>query len=299
MTIELRVLLFTGLANPSVILEGREAEALAAQLQRLQPLQARIQQEPYPRLGYRGVEIIVRDDDRHIRSRTVVYYGAVFDPARVTLLDDRARVLEHQVFQRVAGTSFQGLEKLTWATVDQTGNETTIGGLESSPTASPSCENGPTTPASKPWAANMTLNNCYNYANDVLNTDDLASPAMPGHLAGRGPGDRPTFKQLVHGEVVSDDLVALGESVPAVCPSSGHHVIVVMMRDAHRHTSQLDYHCVRLDKNGHWSHFDASGMPRMTDDAGRQIDNITTAVFDGSPELIGVYMALADNPKIK
>lgn len=296
MSVEIRLLLFSGWENPSITLDGVAADLLVRQIASLPPLMVRSTPEPYARMGYRGIEIITREDDR-ITSRTVVYAGAAFDPEKADLHEDRNRLLEQSLLARLTLGNFEGLQNLSWANIDDVGNETQIQGLGTAGPTGP-CPSGPGAPGGKPWKAHMTLNNCYNFANDVLNTNALRSPAMPGNLAGRGQGTAEELKQRVHDAVVSDDLAFLGNSVPEACPADGHHLVLVMLREAHRATTMLDFHCVRRDAGGTWSHLDASGVPRNTDDGGHPIADITQAIFDGKPQLVGVYMAPANNPKI-
>lgn len=298
MIAEIRLLLFSGARNPAITLGGDEAESLFRQTTTLPPLQVRTADQRFPRLGYRGIAVLFRTDAGQLLGAWQCYYGEAIDLRARALLLDRNRELEHALFDRLARGHFVSMQSLRWDNIDAQGNERPIAGLTPPGLPDEPCAYGATDPHSKAWIKHMLLNNCYNYANDVLNVDPFTPPAMPGHMTGTLQGPPATLMAQLHAAILSDDLESLGNSVPAACPSPAHHVMLVMLRQVHPATTQLDFHCVRLDQEGTWSHLDASGYPRNTDDAGRPITDVTQAVFDGSPELVGVYMAIANNPKI-
>jgi hypothetical protein len=97
----------------------------------------------------------------------------------------------------------------------------------------------------------------------VINTDSSRPPAIPG------PGTL-TQQTLQHLDLAlaADLLVNTGMVLPSFCPIGAAHYLAVLLR---RHPSGTlrDFHCVRLDRNGHWSHKDGAGTIRKRDDAGR------------------------------
>lgn len=317
-----RLRLFSGLDNPEWRLEGKEAVDLYQRIGSLRSIQAEQWKQPFPRLGYRGIEVTLIEKDK-VMAHVVFHASGAVDQLTGALLEDEARAVERLLFgtaPRAAlrlgqapvdtGTKKKGQDRkrkkskrqppsLTWQTIDRTGNETLIQGLKPPGKPSTRCRTGASAPSSKPWSAHASYNNCYNYGNDRINRDSTEKAALPGEMRTR-PNGMAALKRKLRKEILKDGLVRVaGDRVPAACPINGSHYVVVIIRDAHANTTAKDFHCVRLDKSGKWSHRDASGFPRATDDAGRPITDITTAVFDGSPDLVGVYVAKKNNAKIK
>src|SRR5262249_29446291 len=81
-----------------------------------------------------------------------------------------------------------------------------------------------------------------------------------------------------------------GLRLPTGCPPAGTHFIAVVIR--HHPTGTIaDFHCIRLDRSGAWSHKDGKGKVRDVDDTGRPISDLTKARFKWSPALVGIYQA--------
>lgn len=295
-----RLRLFSGLDNPEWRLDGTEVNDWYQRLLRLPPLASSERVQPNARLGYRGMEIKVVGDKEEIIAQAVFFASSAIDRLKGGFLEDKERSIEQQLFESAPTDALKGLEGLTWATVNFTGNETPIRNLNAPGKPSGRCAIGASTPGSKPWSTHASYNNCYNYANDKLNSDSTEKAALPGVMKTRRPAKSTVLKNRLRQEIPTDDLVRVGsDSVPVACPTQRHHYLVVIIRDAHPTTTAKDFHCIRLDKNGKWSHLDASGFPRTDDDAQQEITDITKAVFDGSPELVGVYVAKKNNAKIK
>lgn len=295
-----RLRLFSGLDNPEWRLDGTEANDWYQRILHLPVLARSAWVQPNARLGYRGMEIKVVGNNEEIIAQAVFFASSADDRLKGGFFADKERSFEQQLFESARGDAMSGLQGLTWATVNFTGNETPIGGLNPPGKPSGRCAIGASAPGSKPWLTHASYNNCYNYANDKLNSDSTEKAALPGVMKTRRPSKATELKNLLRQEITTDDLVRFGsDSVPVACPPQGHHYLVVIIRDAHPATTAKDFHCIRLDKNGKWSHLDASGFPRTDDDALQEITDITEAVFDGNPELVGVYLAKKNNPKIQ
>jgi hypothetical protein len=299
--------MFTGRPNPEWTIDGETAATLAAELERLTDVTVR-RSERW-RLGYKGFVLTAIDNGVVLRHASV-FDGLVEEAARSTLgrLDrapfraqaDANRDLEQLIYASAPGGVLQDLGDMTFAQLTAPGNETLISGVRHGGKIRQACRSGPDPSRESKWEALDAQNNCYRYANDALNDTNIFAPvAMPGALQMMPPAtDTPTVKQLFHQELVNDGLVhCAGDRVPDSCPPAGHLYLCVFLRH-HDFTGDVtDYHCLRRDLDGTWSHLDGP-LVRHDDDTLSPITDLATAAFWHNPVLVGIYVAPLNNTKI-
>jgi hypothetical protein len=179
---------------------------------------------------------------------------------------------------------------MTYAELLNSGSEAPIDGLEG-PDPGLQCESSTEYEGNTgPWKTHILTNDCYNYATFALNSTG-ADAAMPG------PGRklslmRPLTQEALMAGLDHDGLDLLaGHRLPSRCPGNGAHYLVVMLRHHPSRTTVKDFHCVRLDRGGAWSHKDGIGPVRSTDDVGHPIVDLAQARFKWNPILVGIYRA--------
>ena len=305
MIAHIKLRLFTGWPNPEWTVGELEARKLANDVN---ALQFRILEmaKPKPRVGYRGMTLtIVTGDNPPVPIE--IYDQWVIDPRFEATRLDSNRKLENRIFKTAPAEVKAVINGMTFSAISAQGNEVPIAGLVPPDPAKIGCANGPSAPGSKDWILHAGYNNCYNYANDVLNLDEWSEAALPGNLT-KMPATTVTsqVKAKLRSAILADGLTRVAnDRVPAACPAANKHYMVVILRHHPSSNAVKDFHCFRLDTDGTWSHKDATGIPRNTDDGGANpntgdvITDLTQAKFDGDPVLVGVYRAKKDNVKIR
>jgi hypothetical protein len=184
------------------------------------------------------------------------------------------------VFTRLAGMTFAELRTAG-------GVKTTIAGLKG-PDHKLKCKSSPLFIGNTgEWKSRILDNNCYNYATFKLSLPFTAN-AVPG------PGDdllsKPLTETALKDALGLDKLKDQGSTLPSVCsPAGAHYLVVVLRQDV---SGKLrDFHCVRLDRDGTWSHKDGNDEVRNIDDDSLPMTDLTVARFDWSPTLVGIYLA--------
>jgi hypothetical protein len=132
----------------------------------------------------------------------------------------------------------------------------------------------PTTDDEGCFVSQQQHNNCYNYANDIVN-NNFAQP-------GRGSGvcsktSRPCVPNTcedVRKGAESDNLVWMGTDLPTELPNAGHYVSLHIWPDS-------NFHWLRMDADKMWSHKPGSNPVRNVDNNGKTIDDPAKA--DVSP----------------
>lgn len=305
MIAHVKLRIFSGWPNPEWTIGDTESRKLAANITEL-PLMTMEMPRPKPRLGYRGMTVTLVTGDK-APATIDIYNQWVVDPRFAAVRADFKRQLEIMIFRTAPPEVASVFQTMSFAQMSAQGNEVQIKGLNPPDAAKIGCANGPSLPASKDWVGRAGYNNCYNYANDVLNIDEWAPSALPGTLT-KMPASTvtATVRKAIRAAITKDGLTKVaGDKVPSTCPLVNRHYMAVILR--HHPSSQAvkDFHCFRLDTDGTWSHKDASGIPRNTDDGGANpntgdiITDLTQARFDGDPVLVGVYRAKKNNAKIK
>lgn len=303
MTAHVRLRLFSGWPDPQWTLDDTVTRKVLSYFVSLAPA-VRDRERPKARIGYRGFTITIIKEATARASTFDVFNGTVQERRTDRMLSDPGRRFEDLIYQTAPPEVTVALGGMSFQLLSASGPETAISGLNPPDSAKVGCANGPTLPSSKAWKTHADYNNCYNYANDVLNQDEWSEAALPGTLT-KMPSSTVTsvVRTILRTHILKDGLTKVaGDKVPATCPAANKHYLAVILRHHPNSTVVHDFHCLRLDKDGTWSHKDGSGEPRNTDDSGAYgnvITDLTQAMFDGEPVLVGVYRGRKNNTKIR
>lgn len=127
-------------------------------------------------------------------------------------------------------------------------------------------------------------NNCYNYGTDVL-TNTFAQP-------GRGTSHKWVVNTCedVKRAAISDGLIFKGDSFSEEL-SEGHYVAMFIWPNT-------NFHWVRLDSNGFWSH-KAGGTPvKNVDNSGSKITDPSKSDFSPWTQFCGYFQVIPSNINI-
>jgi hypothetical protein len=285
--VELR--LFSGFPNLHWTLPSDDAKRLFERIEAL-PLEPPgfVQTPGYaeplgrPRGGYRGFTITFEHGGRERVYDVFDNYLLDVEIDRVRRDSDRS--IEKDVYASIPKQLAQEfLEGITYDEIKIRAHEGPIKGLQQAQLTL-RCRTGPVYAGNTgPFKNHRRRNNCYNYATGVVNTV-LLGQAIPGSPNVR----RPLTMAKLRAAVESDLLEPLGMELPNECPPPGSHYVAVLLR--RNPTGAIrDFHCLRLDRNGVWSHKDGDDVVRDIDDMGNPIINLKTASLHWDPELAGFY----------
>lgn len=128
------------------------------------------------------------------------------------------------------------------------------------------------------FVAHQSENNCYNYASDV-STDTFAQP-------GRGSGHKWTANtcDAIRAAAERDGLVWNGTTLPTA-PPVGHHVALFIW-------PETNFHWVRMDRSGYWSHKPGSTPVRNTDNKGQKIQDPSKCDFSPWTQFCGYMLVV-------
>jgi len=128
-------------------------------------------------------------------------------------------------------------------------------------------------------------NNCYNYGTDIL-TNTFAQP-------GRGTGQKWQKNTCddVKRAAIADGLQWLGTTLPSQKPAVGHYITLLIWPNN-------NFHWVRLDDNGKWSH-KAGGTPvKNKDNKGLDITDPSKQDFSPWSQFCGYMLVVPSNTTI-
>lgn len=289
--------IFSGRPNPRWLLREDEAARLLAELVSLptaptpaghvlpaddgdvDPIVNR------PISGYRGLDLAFPGAPGR-SARFQIYERTVLETATGRLLQDRNAVsIEERLYSQAPAEVGGALGSMPLLVLKRAGSERRIVDLEG-PDGQLSCEHAPAFRGhTGSWKTHSDVNNCYNYSTNVLNTDDDGLPAVPG------PDDDLDFSvPQLRRALTADRLEFVGMQLPSECAPPESHYLVVVLR-THPSGDVRDFHCIRLDRTGTWSHKDGQGRVRRRDDTGRLMTDLTQAELKWSPKLVGIYIA--------
>ena len=227
--------IFSGLPNPTYSLTKSQIDGL----KRILALSVQNIPKAPPALGYRGYRVLSEDLSESFKvlgnPNAESYLTNIIQnmiPKSVTY-----QVRKEIPKVRTANALVQSalaISAATYATNNRC-NMTPIRGTHFTPSFDPSSNNFGC------FITKQRYNNCYNYSTDIL-TNTFAQP-------GRATGIsylRLTCKD-VRQAAESDGLVWLGSTYPNFNVAYGHFVALVIWESN-------DFHWLRLDKNGYWSH---------------------------------------------
>jgi len=299
-TAHVRLRLFSGWPDPQWTLDETASRKVLSYFLSLPPA-GKERPRQKPRVGYHGFTVTLIKEATSRVSTLDVFSGIVQERRTERVMLDPQSRFEELIYQTAPPSVTEALGGMSYALLSSSGPETAIAGLNPPDYAKVGCANGPTLPSSKDWKTHADYNNCYNYANDVLNLDEWSEAALPGTLT-QMPSSTVTsvVRGILRAKILTDGLTRVaGDKVPPACPASNKHYLAVIIRHHPNSTVVHDFHCLRLDKDGTWSHKDGSGDVRNIDDSGAVITDLTQARFDGDPTLVGVYRGKKNNTKIK
>lgn len=143
---------------------------------------------------------------------------------------------------------------------------------------------GPSTDDGGCFKKEQSKNNCYDYGNDIV-TNTFAQP-------GRGGGEK--WKQNTCGSVrhaaERDGLVWLGTDLPAV-PKSGHNVALFIW-------PKTNFHWIRQDTTGMWSHKPGGSPVKNVDNNNKEISDPSKSSFSPWTQFCGYMHTLPSNVTI-
>lgn len=285
---------FSGMPNPQWPLDERLVpEILAAARRRRQTLtrEARALWEPVS--GYGGV-ILNYVDESGRWQRVTFYRELVVEGDDGAVWFDSDHQLEQRLFEMMPRELSLLIENQTFAQLSQELNEDQeIEGVDSG--SPPACTGAQAFPPPSKWTTSPGKedNRCYNYANDVFTTD----PAVPGAAL-----HFDMTETELHDLLVSDGLVPVTpdrKTLPAACHvRADAHLIAAAQRRKNAFTkiengaavaTYSDFHFLRFDKSGLWSHKDGVKKPRNTDNKLVPLVDLKAAKFKLKHHWVGYY----------
>jgi hypothetical protein len=122
-------------------------------------------------------------------------------------------------------------------------------------------------------------NNCYNYGNDIV-TNSFAQP-------GRGSSQKWIVNTCedVTRAAISDGLKWIGTDYPKVKPEKGHYIALLIWPDT-------NFHWLRLDSSGFWSHKPGGSEVKNTDNEGKLISNPSNQDFSPWTQFCGYFLTI-------
>ena len=286
--------LFSGFPNPRWTLPAAQTKALFDTLRGL-PAESPgyIRSPPYdeplgrPRSGYRGFTLTFENGGERVFE---VFEDHVLDVETVRVRRDPGKSIEQRIYASIPRPMIdEVLEGMSLEQIAFSGSERPIKGVTQR-RLSLRCRTGTVYDGNTgDFKTFRTVNNCYNYATGVLNKV-IDKQAIPGTPNVRRPLNMDKLRRAVE----SDQLQPLGLELPNDCPPAGCHYVAVLLRTKPGGTSR-DFHCLRLDRTGRWSHKDGSGQVRDVDDVGNPIVDLATAELKWDPELAGFYLFNEDH----
>ncbi|CAF0990440.1 unnamed protein product [Rotaria sp. Silwood1] len=121
-------------------------------------------------------------------------------------------------------------------------------------------------------------NNCYAYGTDIV-TNTFPQP-------GRGSGKKWSFNTCVDmgNASVRDGLVYNGTKLPKIPPENGHFVAMLIWPDT-------NFHWIRMDANGYWSHKPGGTPVRNKDNRGLPIVDPSKSDFSPWTQFCSYFIA--------
>jgi len=124
----------------------------------------------------------------------------------------------------------------------------------------------------------QTENNCYAYGTDII-TNTFPQP-------GRGSGKKWVLNTCIDmgNSSVRDGLVYNGTKVPTTAPQKGHFAALLIW-------PETNFHWIRMDANGYWSHKPGGTAVRNTDNRGLPITDPSKSDFSPWTQFCAYFIA--------
>ena len=282
--------LFSGMPNPEWSVGEDVARDILAALEKFplerpgyHPIQDYDDPLGRPRSGYRGISIDFEEDKKHMVFE--IFGDLVLDVRSGRVRRDTQKAIEKRMFETVPKVLVaEVLEGMSYEQVIDPGHEAAIEGLKTVPRKLKCARVLSYRGRASTFQQFRLTNNCYNYATNVVNKVPTRQ-AIPGTPNMR----RPLTMAKLRAAIEDDKLEPLGMELPDACPAVGSHYVAVLLRTS-PNGSVRDFHCMRLDRTGAWSHKDGSGDVRNVDDNGTKIVDLSTAALSWNPVLAGFYL---------
>ena len=249
-----------------------------------------------PVSGYGGV--LLRFYGPHGDLQTFrVYRQLVVDEATGIVWADDERRLEQELVGTMPRHQAELIDYVPFGILAQELDEIeSIQGVDAG--TAPSCSGALAYPPLQQWLTSPGKhdNHCYNYANDVFATL-TAVPGAQLHY------DMTALE--LHNHLVSDGLVPASSVNNTVLPTACHpradaHLLAACQRLKNPHVDDKieggvtvptfrDFHFLRFDATGKWSHKDGAKPPRNTDNKGKVLTDLAAAKFKLKHYWVGYY----------
>jgi len=277
---------FSGLRQPTWALSDADYNRLLDLVKKLHPGTTEAGFEPAV-WGYKG--FVIKKPGRptiRITAGIGAKWGYVYLGGHEAVLIDTSRVIENFLLENSAGVveklglKFQELVKVR--------NEKPIKGFDQNGVVKGfGCEHGVSFP-SNPTAWKNSSSNCYNYANNVMAPGAL--PAVPGNNNVVSFTSLKIIKAATENDKLT--LITPAGKLPQVCPAgSKSHIMGIFLREPMGNGSFTDFHCLRMDSDGTWSHKDGSGPLRKKDDAQQPMTDLRQARFKIELTVVGFFIS--------
>jgi hypothetical protein len=276
---------YTGTEDPTWTISGDAAVALAASLPA--DLNGDVPRPiPWYKLGYRGFEVSLTDDNGRERS-FAVYNNAAIERTLLASAGNLSAQLIGHVFEETVR-----LQKLTSIPEGRPRDmmpplpptapcDLPVRGPDNVTTFDPQHENCGF------FVTHCTQNNCYNYGNDIV-TDTFAQP-------GRGSGQKWSYNTCddIKASAIRDGLVWAGTTLPTANPAIGHYVALLIW-------PQTNFHWIRFDSVplGFWSHKPGQTPVRNVDGNGHKITDPSKSDFSPWTQFCGYMTTVPSTAKI-
>lgn len=282
--------IYSGVPDPSWHMTSKDAADFARQLSHLPP---RTTDPRYlePNAWYGGILVVLDAEANHVIT---VHDQHVFDSTSEVVRLDANRVLEQWLYALIPRDQLEVAASASFADLTAPQNEQPLDGVGGG--VEPVCAGAPPAPVAPiPWNVKKVrlANNCYNYANNEV---AKVSSALPGRKL------RITYTEAEMDTLLQNDgLKPVGKTMIGVCNSApGSHLIAVGLRKqdgtqgvgAAQVPKYRDFHCLRLDQGGVWSHKDGAKKVKDTDNTNQKLNDITKSFFKPKLHLVGFYWSI-------
>lgn len=289
--------MFAGAPNPRWQLPPLEVDRIRREVEGLPRREIHLEEMDLwePVSGYGGVLLRVYGPQGETQTFRL-YRGLAVEEVSGVVRADSGRRLEQAVVDTMPPDQAALIDYVSFSVLARELNEIeTIEGVDAGP--APNCSGALAFPPPLKWrqAPGKNNNHCYNYANDVFAT--LA--AVPG---GELHYDMTALE--LHTLLVADGLFPVSATpkvLPAVChPRADAHLFAACQRlknpaadnkieNGVSMPTYRDFHFLRFDANGTWSHKDGLKLPRNTDNKGKALADLSAASFKYKHYWVGYY----------
>jgi len=242
-----------------------------------------------PRSGFRGIELFETTPLQQ-NPEFVFFGGLVFEPITGLLRSDAHLDFAQKLFRTIPVEIHTDLDGMNLQEVMAADEEVPIAGVDG-PFVRLPCDHATRyLGSSDPFNLNKypknyrSVNNCYNYAMDALTTTG------PRAISGRSNRLRKPSVEALRDALALDLLDYKGTQQPSECAPEDAHWVAALVRH-HPKRRVRDFHFLRLDQTGQWSHKDGNGPVENDDEMGDPLLDLSKAILGWSPQLAGFFIA--------